>query len=165
MNNLYQIFFAKNKIFFSLSCIILWTIFFSFPSFSFSFPLSYSIIVNIFDETGYTITSAPPPSFLFVSFFLFHKTSPLPIFPIFSLKLIQLWSNLRWNLIYLIATSLDHLPRWSQSKPISPITIPQTYIYFPLFSFFVFFCHLSLDPFYPPISFFTFSPILYLFSQ
>ena len=58
---------------------------------SFSFPFRYSIIVNVFDETGWTRTPASPhPSPLFPFHFFFFKTSPLRIFPSFSLKLFHL---------------------------------------------------------------------------
>ena len=60
------------------------------------------------------------------------------------LKLIHLcWSNLWWNLIRLTVPRLDHLPWWSQSKPITPATITLIYGYFP--SFYFHFCLFSFD--------------------
>ena len=73
------------------------------------------------------------------------KNLPLLIFLSFLLKLIHpCWLNLWWNLT---VPSIDNLPRWLQSKPITPTTITQSNIYFPLFSFLV--CLLSIDPFLP----------------
>ena len=65
-----------------------------------------------------------------------------------------------WNLLHLIQPSFDHLPRWSLSKPITPSTITQVYIYSPLCSFVS--CLQTLST---PLYIFTFSPLFYLFPQ
>ena len=133
------------------------SLFFSLLSFSFFFPFHLDIpLLSMSLMQLDTPDFLPPPSYPFIPSFF---PSPLSYF---SLKWIHL--SLVKSLMKpdtLTAPSLDHLLGRSQSKPITPTTINQTYIYFPPCSSLI---YLWFFRTFPPPDFLQFSFILSIYS-
>ena len=103
-----------------------------------------------------TFETLPPsiPPLNIPLFFSFFKICPLLISLSDWNESTYVWSNLWWKLMYMKVPSLDHIPRQSPSKPITPTTVNHLFIFLPFLSLSV----SCLWKFYPPLYFLYFHP-------